>query len=51
MAKKRTTVDVSEQVKAKAYELWERDGRNEGRDMEYWLQAEKLVKEQVKRKP
>jgi hypothetical protein len=27
-------------VKARAYELWERDGRPEGRHAEHWAQAE-----------
>jgi hypothetical protein len=29
-----------EQIAARAYELYERDGRQEGRELEYWLQAE-----------
>jgi hypothetical protein len=27
-------------VSARAFELWERDGRQQGRDVDYWLQAE-----------
>ena len=31
-------------IKAKAKELWEKDGCKQGRDLDYWLQAEKVVK-------
>ena len=41
--------DVKECIKKKAYELWEKDGRKQGRDMDYWLNAEKAVKSQTKR--
>jgi hypothetical protein len=27
-------------IRQRAYELWERDGRPEGREVEYWLRAE-----------
>jgi hypothetical protein len=27
-------------IRQRAYELWERDGRPEGRELEYWLMAE-----------
>ena len=27
-------------ISARAFELWERDGRQQGRDVDYWLQAE-----------
>ena len=36
-------------IKKKAYELWEKEGRKNGRDMDYWLKAEKMVKAQVKK--
>ena len=32
-------------VKARAYELWEEAGRPSGRDVEFWLEAERVVKE------
>lgn len=35
--------DVQQQVAQKAYELWEQNGRVEGRDLEHWLEAERLV--------
>ena len=34
----------TECIKKKAYELWEKDGRKNGRDLQYWLNAEKAVK-------
>ena len=37
---KETEPSVSDQeIAARAYELWENDGRNHGRDLDYWLQA------------
>ena len=41
-------IDESECIKKKAKELWEKDGRKQGRDLDYWLNAEKAVKVQVK---
>jgi hypothetical protein len=35
-----------ERIRAKAHELWEADGRPEGRDREHWEQAAKLVAEE-----
>lgn len=35
---------TDDQVSVRAYYLWERDGRPQGRDWEYWLRAkEELV--------
>jgi hypothetical protein len=33
-----------ERVRARAHELWEKEGRPEGRDKEHWAQAEEDVK-------
>ncbi len=41
--------DARECIKKKAYELWEKDGRKQGRDLHYWLIAEKTVNAQVKK--
>ncbi len=30
-----------EKIRARAYEIWNQDGRQDGRDHEYWLQAER----------
>ena len=35
-------------IKEKAKELWEKDGCKQGHDLDYWLQAEKIVKSQTK---
>jgi hypothetical protein len=42
------TKDMAECIKKKAYELWEKEGRKQGCDMQYWLRAEKAVKGQAK---
>jgi len=39
----------AECIKKKAYELWEHDGRKQGRDLEHWLNAEKIVKVKSKK--
>lgn len=38
-----------EHIKKEAYELWDRDGRKRGRDLDYWLKAEKTIKAQIQR--
>jgi hypothetical protein len=30
---------MEDQIKRKAYELWEADGRPEGKDQDYWFKA------------
>ena len=35
--------DVQSSIAQKAYELWEQSGRIDGRDLEHWLEAERLV--------
>jgi len=47
MAKKYSNKDLTECIKVKAKELWEKDGCKQGRDLDYWLQAEKVVKSQT----
>jgi hypothetical protein len=32
------------QIRQRAYELWERHGRSEGHEAEFWLQAERELK-------
>lgn len=41
--------DAKEFIKKKAYELWEKNGRKQGRDLDYWLNAEKALKVQIKK--
>ena len=40
--------DVTECIKKKAYELWEKAGRKQGCDLDYWINAEKIVKARIK---
>ena len=35
-----------DRIRAKAHDLWETDGRPEGRDRQHWEQAAKLVAEE-----
>lgn len=37
-------IAVHECIKKKAYELWEKDGRKPGRDLRYWLIAERVLR-------
>lgn len=34
---------TKEEIRTRARELWERNGRPEGRDLEFWLQAESEI--------
>ena len=36
--------DLTPAIQDKARELWEKDGRKQGNDLQYWLKAEKIVK-------
>ena len=40
-------VEYNARVARKAYDLFERRGRDEGHDVEDWLEAERLVKEEL----
>lgn len=48
MKKKCEKAESTNCIKEKAKELWEKDGCKQGRDLNYWLQAEKIVKSQTK---
>ncbi|MBP7056342.1 MAG: DUF2934 domain-containing protein [Candidatus Omnitrophica bacterium] len=48
MKKKCSNTDLTECIRQKAKELWEKDGCKQGHDLDYWLQTEKIVKSQVK---
>ena len=41
-----TTPEILEQIRARAHELFEQRGREEGHDMDDWLQAEAEVTQQ-----
>ena len=49
MKKECKKAELTNCVKEKAKELWEKDGCKQGNDLAYWLQAEKIVKGQIKR--
>lgn len=36
-------INMEEEIRRRAYELWEENGRESGRDEEYWLSAEREV--------
>ncbi len=35
----------ADEIRARAYELWEQAGRPEGRDDEFWQQAEQALRQ------
>jgi len=35
--------DVEQRIRERAYQLWEENGRPEGRDVDYWLQAREEI--------
>lgn len=38
---------ITEAIRKKAYELYEKRGRKPGRDLDNWLEAERIVKQKV----
>lgn len=36
--------DLEDQIRQRAYELFEQEGRQEGRDQEYWFRAEAEIR-------
>lgn len=38
-----------EQIRARSYQLWEAEGRQDGRSMEYWLRAIKELETELER--
>ena len=41
---KMTEAELTERIQKKAKELWVKKGHVQGKDLEIWLEAEKLVK-------
>jgi len=41
---------IYEETAKKAYELWEQNGRIPGRDLDNWIEAERVVKAKGKEK-
>jgi Protein of unknown function (DUF2934) len=37
-------INLEEEIRRRAYELWEENGRSAGRDQEYWLSAEAEIR-------
>jgi hypothetical protein len=42
-----SALTTHEQIKDRAYALWEADGRPEGRDKHYWESAERQLSEEL----
>jgi len=45
-AAKGLEINLEEEIRIRAYLLYEQEGRQEGRDEEYWLRAESQILEQ-----
>lgn len=43
-APKLSEAELTARIQQKAREIWEKKGRVQGKDLEIWLEAEKLVK-------
>lgn len=48
MNAKSSPMEPHEKIAALARQLWEQDGRQAGRDLEYWLKAEQQVQASTK---
>jgi hypothetical protein len=46
-----TAPDSSKKIEQRAHELWEAEGCPEGRELEFWLQAERELPEAPKAAP
>ena len=42
----KNTPEREDRIRERAYHLWEADGRPEGREQEYWEQAEAMVRKE-----
>jgi Protein of unknown function (DUF2934) len=45
LGQRRAARRTREEIRARAHELWEQNGRPLGRDLEFWLQAESELSE------
>ncbi len=43
-AMKLSEPELTDRIRKKAQEIWEKKGRVQGKDLDIWLEAEKLVK-------
>ena len=42
---------TSETISARAYDLWEKEGRPDGRDWAHWFEAERMLTQQQRMAP
>ena len=38
---------LTDMIRKKAYELYEKRGKKQGRDMDNWLEAERIIKQKI----
>jgi len=38
---------LTDMIRKKAYELYEKKGKKQGRDMDNWLEAERMIKQKM----
>ena len=38
---------LTDMIRKKAYELYEKRGKKQGRDMDNWLEAERVIKQKI----
>jgi hypothetical protein len=38
---------TQQDIGTRAYELWEKEGRPNGRDLAHWLEAERMLRQQA----
>lgn len=38
---------LTDMIRKKAYELYEKKGKKQGRDMDNWLEAERIIRQRV----
>ena len=46
MGTKQAVSNVEDNIRQRAYELWEQNGKADGPEMDFWLQAEREIAEQ-----
>jgi hypothetical protein len=41
--------EIEEKIRARAYAIWEQEGRPDGKHLEHWLQAKRLIAAEASR--
>jgi hypothetical protein len=41
-------IHIERRIRERAYDMWEREGRPEGRTDQYWLRAEEMIRNESK---